>query len=128
MAEKIYTPVSPRESYFEEDPRAKLSSTEEELYKEVLGHFTKEGYVLPGLDNGALTDKEKFWLSRECFLRYVIGYCVDRVMLMDSRIAIFARQSGRPPLLSSASRALSSGAENMVSTIGSQLNISSQRL
>ena len=59
MAEKTYTPVAPKESYFEEDPRAKLSSTEEELYKEVLGHFTKEGYVLPGLDNGALTDKDK---------------------------------------------------------------------
>ncbi|KAH6913447.1 CRAL/TRIO domain-containing protein [Coprinopsis sp. MPI-PUGE-AT-0042] len=72
MADKIYTPVPPRASYFQEDPRAKLSSEEDGMYKEVLAHFTKEGYSLPNVDSeGALTEKEKFWLSRECLLRYL---------------------------------------------------------
>ena len=73
MADKIYTPVAPKESYFDEDPRATLTSSAEGMYNEVLGHFTKEVYVLPGVESGTLTDKEKFWLSRECFLRYVSG-------------------------------------------------------
>jgi CRAL/TRIO, N-terminal domain len=82
MADKIYTPVPPKASYFDEDPRATLSSEQEPMYNEVLAHFTKEGYLLPNVESseGALTEKEKFWLSRECLLR-----CVFRLWSLSLR-------------------------------------------
>ncbi|KAL0572209.1 Phosphatidylinositol transfer protein (PITP) [Marasmius crinis-equi] len=43
------------------------------MQKEVQTHFSKEGYVLPGVEKekGELMEEEKFWLSYECQLRYL---------------------------------------------------------
>ncbi|KAJ2920529.1 hypothetical protein H1R20_g16568, partial [Candolleomyces eurysporus] len=70
-AEKCHTPLKPLSSYHESDPRAKLSESEQKMYDEVLAHFSPDNYTLPGLEKGDLTDQEKFWLSRECILRYL---------------------------------------------------------
>ncbi|RDX57013.1 CRAL/TRIO domain-containing protein [Lentinus brumalis] len=52
-------------------PQLKLTESQQKLYDEVLEHFTKEGYELPEVENGALTEEEKFWLSCECLLRFI---------------------------------------------------------
>ncbi|KAI0635576.1 CRAL/TRIO domain-containing protein [Trametes polyzona] len=52
-------------------PQLKLSEAQQALYDEVLKHFDRDDYVLPGVENGSLTEDEKFWLSCECLLRYV---------------------------------------------------------
>ncbi|TFK27524.1 CRAL/TRIO domain-containing protein, partial [Coprinopsis marcescibilis] len=44
---------------------------EEGMYNEVLAHFAKDGYLIPDEEKGELLEKEKFWLSRECLLRYL---------------------------------------------------------
>ncbi|EDR09805.1 uncharacterized protein LACBIDRAFT_152940, partial [Laccaria bicolor S238N-H82] len=45
---------------------------EQAMYDTVLEHFSAGSYVLPNVDeNGELTPAEKFWLSRECLLRYL---------------------------------------------------------
>ncbi|KAH9944998.1 CRAL/TRIO domain-containing protein [Epithele typhae] len=49
----------------------KLTDAQEKLYLEVEKHFQAEDYVLPGVENGALTEEEKFWLTRECLLRFI---------------------------------------------------------
>ncbi|KAF8656203.1 hypothetical protein AX16_002639 [Volvariella volvacea WC 439] len=68
----VYTPLSPPPTKLTQDPFANVSETEGQQYKEVLTHFSKDDYKLPGLDaDAALTDKEKFWLSRECLLRFL---------------------------------------------------------
>lgn len=72
MSVKTYTPVAPRTPYHVSDPHARLNASEEEMYAEVLAHFTADGYTLSGVEEkGELTEKEKFWLSRECLLRYL---------------------------------------------------------
>lgn len=68
-AEKCHTPLAPLPRYYESNPRAQLSESEQKMYDEVLAHFSPENYALPGLEKGDLTDQEKFWLSRECILR-----------------------------------------------------------
>ncbi|KIJ95784.1 hypothetical protein K443DRAFT_682763 [Laccaria amethystina LaAM-08-1] len=69
--EKVYTPVAPI-PIFQEDPRATISDAEQAMYDTVLEHFSADSYVLPNVDeNGGLTPAEKFWLSRECLLRYL---------------------------------------------------------
>lgn len=40
-------------------------------FDEVLQHFQDEDYVLPNVEDGALTDEERFWLSYECIHRYL---------------------------------------------------------
>ncbi|KAI0351705.1 CRAL/TRIO domain-containing protein [Trametes cingulata] len=52
-------------------PQLKLTETQQALYDEVLKHFIRDDYVLPGAENGALTEEEKFWLSAECLLRFI---------------------------------------------------------
>lgn len=49
------------------------SLTEEQAQKrdEVLAHFSKEAYQIPGVENGDLLDEEKMWLSDECLQRYL---------------------------------------------------------
>jgi hypothetical protein len=72
MSGKVYVPIPPRPAgYFQTNPRADLTEDERSMYEEVLAHFTKDSYVLPNEEKGELTEKEKFWLSRECLLRYV---------------------------------------------------------
>ncbi|CAA7266872.1 unnamed protein product [Cyclocybe aegerita] len=70
-SEKHYTAIRPPPTIYKEDPRAVLSEHEQKLYDEVLDHFAKEDYSLPHIEKGQLTDDEKFWLSRECLLRYL---------------------------------------------------------
>ncbi|OJT15007.1 CRAL-TRIO domain-containing protein C23B6.04c [Trametes pubescens] len=43
-------------------PQLTLTEAQQKLYDEVLKHFEKDDYVLPGVENGALTEQEKFWL------------------------------------------------------------------
>lgn len=71
MSEKCYEPTAPPPPIVEADPRGTLTEAERNLYKAVLEHFSSDTYVIPGLENGELTDAEKFWLSRECLLRCV---------------------------------------------------------
>lgn len=71
---KIITALRPTPDQVQNDPRASLSESEQKMYTEVLGHFTKPEYVIPGVENGELRDVEKFWLSRECILRCVISF------------------------------------------------------
>jgi len=71
MSEKIYEPIAPPTAIFSTDPRADLSDTERAMYDTVLDHFSKPDYTIPGLENGAFTEAEKFWLSSECILRYL---------------------------------------------------------
>ena len=72
MSDKVYTQIPPPQTPTVEDPYAQLSTSEQEKYQEVLDCFSKDTYSLPGVRNGAqLSEEEKFWLSRECILRYV---------------------------------------------------------
>jgi len=72
MSEKVYTQIPPPSVTITEDPRATLSVQEQEQYEQVLDHFSKDAYTIPGIDNDAqLTEEEKFWLSCECLLRYL---------------------------------------------------------
>ncbi|KAF9526403.1 CRAL-TRIO domain-containing protein [Crepidotus variabilis] len=70
---KVTTVSPPPPSPYAEDPRAVLSESEQRMYNEVLAHFTKEDlvYVIPNVERGELDENEKFWLSRECILRYL---------------------------------------------------------
>jgi hypothetical protein len=43
-------------------PAEDLSEQQQGMLQAVLAHFTAEGYVLPGIENGALKEEEKFWL------------------------------------------------------------------
>ena len=72
-SEKVYTPLLPPSTTYKDDPRAVLSTAEKTMYEEVLAHFTTESpvYTLPHVEKGDLQEREKFWLSRECILRYV---------------------------------------------------------
>ena len=45
-------------------PNLKLTDAQQKLYDEVLKHFERPDYVLPEVENGALTEEEKFWLVR----------------------------------------------------------------
>jgi hypothetical protein len=44
------------------EPAETLTEQQQEMYKNVLAHFTKEGYVLPKEEKGELIEEEKFWL------------------------------------------------------------------
>ncbi|KAI0366133.1 CRAL/TRIO domain-containing protein [Pilatotrama ljubarskyi] len=52
-------------------PQLKLTEVQQALYDEVLKHFDRDDYALPGVENGNLTEEEKFWLSAECLLRFI---------------------------------------------------------
>jgi hypothetical protein len=69
--EKVFTQLQPPTTTYKDDPHAILSQSEQTMYDEVLGHFTKSEpvYSIPDLEKGELMDEEKFWLSRECILR-----------------------------------------------------------
>ncbi|KAF6764056.1 CRAL-TRIO domain-containing protein [Ephemerocybe angulata] len=71
MSEKCYTPIAPLPKYYESNPRAHLSAEEQGMYDQVLAHFAADEYALPAIEKGELMDEEKFWLSRECLLRFL---------------------------------------------------------
>ncbi|KAG6813394.1 hypothetical protein H0H92_011371 [Tricholoma furcatifolium] len=70
MSKKVYEPLLPP-SVCESDPRANLSDVEQQMYDEVLNHLSDAAYSIPEEEKGELTEAEKFWLSRECLLRYL---------------------------------------------------------
>ncbi len=84
-----------------EVPPCKLSEkpgnlAEEQTQKrdEVLTHFSKEGYQIPGVENGELLDEEKMWLSDECFQRYVQNRISEREKIKILHAGIFALLNG----------------------------------
>ncbi|KDR76225.1 hypothetical protein GALMADRAFT_247498 [Galerina marginata CBS 339.88] len=72
-AEKAFLPIRPPATTFNDDPHAVLSPAEQKMYDEVLGHLTRTTpvYTIPNIEKGELTEDEKFWISRECILRYL---------------------------------------------------------
>ena len=70
-SEKVFLPIVPPPTIYKDDPRAELEESEQALYDEVEKHFSQTDYSLPNIEKGELMDQEKFWLSRECILRYV---------------------------------------------------------
>jgi phosphatidylinositol/phosphatidylcholine transfer protein len=73
--EKVFLPIPPTTIY-KNDPRASLEESEQAIYDEVVNHFSQTDYSIPNIEKGELTDQEKFWLSRECILRYVFLYFI----------------------------------------------------
>ncbi|KAF8808744.1 CRAL/TRIO domain-containing protein [Phlegmacium glaucopus] len=69
-AEKSFLPIPPPTIY-KDDPRAELQESEQPMYDKVVEHFSQTDYSIPNIEKGELTDQEKFWLSRECILRYL---------------------------------------------------------
>jgi hypothetical protein len=63
LMEKVYTPFSPTASV-RSNPPAVLSEDQAELQRKVENHFSVPEYVLPRVENGALTEEDKFWLVR----------------------------------------------------------------
>ena len=68
--EKVFLPKRPPTIY-EDDPAPELKDSEQSMYNEVVEHFSQTNYSIPNVEKGELMDQEKFWLSRECILRYV---------------------------------------------------------
>lgn len=52
-------------------PEEKLTETQQGMYKFVFEQFSKTDYQLPDEKAGQLNEEERFWLSRECLLRYL---------------------------------------------------------
>ncbi|KAF8968123.1 CRAL-TRIO domain-containing protein [Flammula alnicola] len=73
VQDKVFLPLHPPPTTYKNEPHAVLSNSEQTMYDEVLAHFTKSDpeYSLPNIEKGELMDEEKFWLSRECILRYL---------------------------------------------------------
>jgi hypothetical protein len=64
MTDTTYTPLPPPPVPADFKQPDSLSQKHEEMLQTVLAHFSKTGYVVPGLDaeKGELTEEEKFWL------------------------------------------------------------------
>ncbi|KAF8183935.1 CRAL-TRIO domain-containing protein [Pholiota molesta] len=72
--DKTFLALPPPPTTYDDDPRANISAEEQKMYDEVLAHFTKTDpvYTIPQAEKDAeLMDEEKFWLSRDCLLRYL---------------------------------------------------------
>ncbi|KAI0034251.1 CRAL/TRIO domain-containing protein [Vararia minispora EC-137] len=52
-------------------PAEDLSTSQAGMLESVLGHFCEPDYELPGEKEPGLRDLEKFWLTRDCMLRYL---------------------------------------------------------
>ncbi|KAK1225009.1 Phosphatidylinositol transfer protein (PITP) [Marasmius sp. AFHP31] len=72
MSDRVYEPILPPQD-FVASPIPELTPEQERAQEEVQAHFTKDGYVVPGVEGekGRLMEEEKFWLSYECQLRYL---------------------------------------------------------
>jgi hypothetical protein len=79
----LYTPLPP--SAQSAIKPIEVTDEQKEKYSTVFEHFTQGGYTLPGIEEGALTEAEKFWLSYECLYRYlraskwVVATCIQRI-------------------------------------------------
>jgi hypothetical protein len=69
MSEKVYEPIEPPTAPCPIDRRADLTDVQRAMYDGVLQHFSRDDYTIPGLENGALMEIEKFFISYECILR-----------------------------------------------------------
>jgi hypothetical protein len=65
MSPVDYVPIPPPQPKTDAGP-PKLTTEQEDKYKKVYEHFTRDGYVPPGEEKGEFTEEEKFWLVR-CF-------------------------------------------------------------
>ncbi|KAG8740783.1 hypothetical protein FRC10_003892 [Ceratobasidium sp. 414] len=54
-------------------PNAPLDEDQEKAYGITFKHYSSPSYVIPNIeaDKAALTEEERFWLTRECLLRYL---------------------------------------------------------
>ncbi|KAG9103102.1 hypothetical protein FRC06_000204 [Ceratobasidium sp. 370] len=54
-------------------PGATLDEDQKKAYGIILKHYSSPSYVIPNIeaDKAALTEEERFWLTRECLLRYL---------------------------------------------------------
>ncbi|KAJ8456349.1 hypothetical protein ONZ45_g18756 [Pleurotus djamor] len=70
MSDKVYTLAAPP---LREDakPTVELTENEQDMYEKVLKHFSSPEYALPGIEKGQLKEEEKFWLSKECIVRFL---------------------------------------------------------
>lgn len=67
---KVYTPLPVPLPAVNKDPKGELTAAEQEQYDDTLAYFSRNAYELPSVEPPTpLEDVEKFWLSRECFLR-----------------------------------------------------------
>ncbi|KAF9496708.1 CRAL/TRIO domain-containing protein [Pleurotus eryngii] len=71
MSQKTFVPLPVPSAPADCKPSPELTATEDELYSKVLAHFSNPEYVIPGLAKGQLKEEEKFWLSRECIIRFL---------------------------------------------------------
>lgn len=60
--ENAYIVPTPPPAVPDDFQQAEPKPAQMEMYSKVLEHFSLPEYALPGLENGQLTDKEKFWL------------------------------------------------------------------
>ncbi|EJD06551.1 CRAL/TRIO domain-containing protein [Fomitiporia mediterranea MF3/22] len=68
----VFTPLEvPTIPDNEELKQPKLTEEQESKRIEVLSHFDKNDYRIPGEEKGELMDEEKMWLSNDCILRYL---------------------------------------------------------
>ncbi|KAH8834727.1 CRAL TRIO domain-containing protein [Flagelloscypha sp. PMI_526] len=71
---KVFTPLPPPENPLVSASPLELSAQQVELYKAVEDHFSEESFKLSGWSpekEASLSEKEKFWLSHECILRFL---------------------------------------------------------
>ncbi|QLQ79383.1 hypothetical protein HG537_0C00300 [Torulaspora globosa] len=88
---KIDVPIKELPSGIKPPKAKELTAEQQKMYDEVLKHFSDPELKLPTTEKNqsgkleALTDNEKAWLTRECFLRYlratkwVLKDCIDRI-------------------------------------------------
>lgn len=57
-----YTPLDVPKLPTNDGIKVELTPEQEEKRKNVLEHFSKDGYSIPGEEKGELTEEEKFWL------------------------------------------------------------------
>ncbi|OBZ72137.1 CRAL-TRIO domain-containing protein C23B6.04c, partial [Grifola frondosa] len=68
MTDEVYTiyeaPLPPQhpEELAQPPPQLTLAEAHQTLFDEVLKHFDRDDYVIPGVEDGALLEAEKFWL------------------------------------------------------------------
>lgn len=119
MSNKVYTQIPPPPTpQSAEDAHPQLSASEQEKYQEVLDYISNDTYTLPDVERDAqLSEEEKFWLSRECILRYLLRVSLQQARSNEQPAGIYARQSGKLKQPSSGLRARSNGAGVSVSTI-----------
>ena len=76
MSSVDYVPISPPQPKDDAGP-PKLTTEQEDMYKKVYEHFTKDGYTLPGEDKSEFTEEEKFWLVRRLYCSVFTFGCAD---------------------------------------------------